>query len=157
MKITKNKIATLDYTLKNDKGDIINTSDKDGPIMYLHGYENLIPGLENALENREKGESFEISVLPEQGYGNYDENLIITVKKKDLELDEEIELGMELEARTEDSTQLFYVSELDGDDVTLDGNHPLAGMTLFFTIKIIDVRDATTEEIEHQHVHMDDN
>lgn len=153
MEIKKNKVVSFDYTLKDDQGNIITTSKDTGPLVYLHGYDNLIPGLEQSLENRKLGDLFKVTIPPEQGYGLYDDNLVMTVKKDDLELEEEITVGSELEAHIGDDVQLFYVKELDGNIVVLDGNHPLAGMILVFEVKVLDIREATKEEEKHGHAH----
>ena len=155
MKVAKSKVVTLEFTLKDDQGHVIETSDRTEPIIYLHGYDNLIPGLEKALENRENGDSFTVTIPPEQGYGLRDERLVMVVDKSELGIDEKIEIGMELEAHTEDNMQVFYVTAINGNSVTLDGNHPLSGITLVFSVKVTDIRDATKEEIKHEHVHGD--
>ncbi|MBN2442366.1 MAG: peptidylprolyl isomerase [Spirochaetales bacterium] len=157
MEIKKNKVVTFDYTLKDEEGNILDTSDENEPLSYLHGYDNLIPGLEKSLDKKKVGDSFKVTVTPEEGYGVYDENLLVTVEKGELGLETDIEIGSELEAHSDEGMQVFYVSKLDGDNVVLDGNHPLASKTLFFDVTVTDIRDATKEEIEHGHIHGDDD
>ncbi len=153
MKIKKNTVVTIDYTLKDDNGNVIDSSEGRGPLKYLHGNGNLILGLERQLEGKEKGESLHIKVLPEEGYGEIDLGLIQEVPKNLFEDSEQLEVGMQFQAQTENGTYILTIKEVKPDSVIVDGNHPLAGKNLNFDIEIIDVREATQEEIAHGHAH----
>jgi FKBP-type peptidyl-prolyl cis-trans isomerase SlyD len=153
MTITKGSVVLFDYTLTDDEKDIIDSSKDSGPLAYLHGEGQIVKGLEKAMEGRGAGDSFKISVSPAEGYGLPDPAKIATVTADQIEGGEELEEGMQLEASSDAGEQIVVVTKIEGNKVTLDGNHPLAGMTLHFDIMIREVRAATAEEIEHGHVH----
>lgn len=153
MQITINKVVTIDYTLTDDEGDILDQSD-DGQFAYLHGASNIIPGLEQALEGKASGDSLTVRVPPEMAYGVWDEELSQTVPANMFQTDEPIEPGMQFRAQSADgSTMVVTVTEVEGDKVTIDGNHPLAGQNLTFDVRVVAVRDASAEEMEHGHAH----
>lgn len=154
MKIASNKVATLHYTLKDDKGALIESSVGNEPLAYIHGIGNLIPGLEEKLEGKQAGDKLSVVVKPEDAYGERDEELIETVEKAEFDAGEELEVGKEFQYDDEDGN-VFHVRvvKIDGDNVTVDGNHPLAGQTLAFDVEVVSVRDASKEELEHGHVH----
>jgi FKBP-type peptidyl-prolyl cis-trans isomerase SlyD len=143
----------IHYTLKDDAGEVLDTSDGGEPLAYIQGHGNLVPGLEKALEGKETGNKVAVSVPPEEGYGKHDAKLIQRVPKRSMQSAGQIKKGMQFQARTEDGMRVFTVTALVGDMVTLDGNHPLADKTLHFAVEVMEVRDATTEELEHGHVH----
>jgi len=151
--ITADRVVTIHYTLKNDSGEVLDSSSGGEPLAYIQGHGNLVAGLEKALEGKASGVSLAVVVDPADGYGVRDEALIQRVPKRSLQGAGEIKKGMQFQARTEDGMRLFTVTGLVGDMVTLDGNHPLADQTLHFDIEIVEVREATTEELEHGHVH----
>ena len=153
MTITTGSVVLFDYTLTDDDKEIIDSSKDGGPLAYLHGEGQIVKGLEKAMEGRKAGDSFQISVTPEEGYGLPDPDKIAVVNADQIEGGEELEEGMQLEASHGDEEQVVVVTKIEGKDVTLDGNHPLAGMNLHFDITIREVRKATAEEIEHGHVH----
>lgn len=153
MTITTGSVVLFDYTLIDNEKDIIDSSKDGGPLAYLHGEGQIVKGLEKAMEGRKAGDSFSVSVSPEEGYGLPDPAKVAVVTVDQIEGGEELEEGMQLEASNEHGQQIVVVSKIEGDQVTLDGNHPLAGMTLHFDITIREVRAATTEEIAHGHVH----
>jgi FKBP-type peptidyl-prolyl cis-trans isomerase SlyD len=146
-------VVTIHYTLKNDSGEVLDSSSGGEPLAYIQGHGNLVAGLEKALEGKASGVSLAVVVDPADGYGVRDEALIQRVPKRSLQGAGEIKKGMQFQARTEDGMRLFTVTGLVGDMVTLDGNHPLADQTLHFDIEVVEVREATTEELEHGHVH----
>ena len=146
--INENKVVTFEYTLKNDSGDIIDSSTNNGPITYLHGSENIIPGLETELEGKMIGDKFHASIEPEDGYGIRYEELVQKIEKDRLSHLPKIEIGMQIQAYDEDGMQIFTIVDISDNDVTLDGNHPLSGQKLHFDVEIIDMREATEEEIE---------
>jgi len=153
MKIEKNKVATFDYELRDDGGTLIDSSTGDEPLAYIHGIGQIVPGLEVALEGRSAGETFSVTVPPDVGYGDRDEGLVRIVSRVDFSRPDDIAVGLHVQVEGPDGESVARVTAIDGDDVTLDANHPLAGMTLSFSITIRDIRDATREELRHGHVH----
>jgi FKBP-type peptidyl-prolyl cis-trans isomerase SlyD len=146
--ISENKVVTFEYTLKNDNGEIIDSSTDNMPITYLHGSGNIIPGLEYELEGKKIGDKFHASIEPEDGYGIRHEELVQTIDRDRFSHLPNIEVGMQVQAYDEDGMQLLTIVDISGNDVTLDANHPLSGQRLHFDIEIIDMREATEEEIE---------
>ncbi len=153
MEITADRVVTIHYTLKDDAGVVLDSSAGGEPLAYIQGHGNLVSGLEKALEGKEDGSTLAVSVAPADGYGVRDETLIQRVPKRSLQGSGEIKKGMQFQARTDDGMRLFTVSAVIGDMVTLDGNHPLADQTLYFEVEVVGVRAATSEELEHGHVH----
>ncbi len=155
MTITKGSVVLFDYTLTDDDKELIDSSKDGGLLAYLHGEQQIVKGLEKAMEGKKAGDSFTISIAPEEGYGPIDQAKIAVVEADQIEGGDELEEGMQLEAShdSEEGEQIVVVSKIEGNKVTLDGNHPLAGMNLHFDITIREVRAATAEEIEHGHVH----
>ncbi|NNM51748.1 MAG: peptidylprolyl isomerase [Pseudomonadales bacterium] len=153
MKIATNKVALINYTLSNDQGEVLDSSEGAEPLAYIHGAGNIIPGLENALQGRQKGDSFKVSIPAEEGYGERDDRLTQVVSKDMFSGVDEIEIGMQFHAQTDAGMQVITVTAVEGDEVTIDGNHPLAGETLHFDVDIVEVRDASSEELDHGHVH----
>lgn len=153
MQISANKVVTIDYTLKDDEDQIIDQAN-DGSFAYLHGASNIIPGLEQALENKQAGDSITVSISPEDGYGVRDDSRTQVVPMDMFEEKEMVQVGAQFHAQDgEGHTIMVTIVAVDDDNVTIDGNHPLAGMQLNFDVKVIDVRDATAEELDHGHVH----
>ncbi len=153
MQLTKDKVATLNYTLKNKDGEIIDQSD-DGTFTYLHGARNIIPGLENALEDKQAGDKTSVVIDPEEAYGERSADKVQKVSISMFPDDVELEIGMQFEAQAPDGTNgLVMVTEIKEGEVVIDGNHPMAGIQLHFDVEIVEVRDATEEELEHGHVH----
>lgn len=153
MQIQNDKVATLHYTLTDNTGAVLDKSE-DGSFVYLHGYQSIIPGLENALEGREIGDDFNVKVPPEQGYGVRNEAFVQDVPRSMFQDDTDIEVGMQFNAQGPNGEMLVVtVIEAKDETVIIDANHPLAGVELNFDIKVVDIRDASAEEIEHGHVH----
>ena len=154
MQIGDQKVVTLHYTLTDNDGKVIDKSE-DGSFAYLHGASNIIPGLEDALTGKSAGEEMSVSVSPEQAYGVRDEAMLQQVPKNMFEDDSQIAVGTQFHAQGPNGEMLVVtVMEVEDEHVLVDGNHPLAGETLHYDITVIDVRDATEEEISHGHVHM---
>jgi FKBP-type peptidyl-prolyl cis-trans isomerase SlyD len=153
MQVSKHAVVTIRYTLESPEGEVLDTSEGGAPLAYVHGTDSIVPGLERALAGKTKGESFDVRVAPEQGYGSRDESLVHSVTRAQLPPGLELEVGAQLVARGPDGDTVVTVVALEGEDVTLDGNHPLAGMELRFHGAIEDVRAATREELAHGHVH----
>lgn len=156
MQIENDKVATLHYTLKDNEGNIIDQSE-DGSFVYLHGAFNIIPGLETALTGKKAGEELSVKVTPEDAYGVRSDEHIQEVPKGMFEEGADIQVGMQFHAQGPNGEMLVVtVAEVKDDIVVIDGNHPLAGVELNFDVKIIEVREATAEELEHGHVHSPD-
>lgn len=153
MQVQNDHVVSIDYTLKNDAGEVMDTSEQNGPLAYLHGHQNIIPGLEKALDEKSVGDSFTVSIEPADAYGERDERMIQTVPRSMFQGVDEIEPGMRFQAQTEGGVTVVTIKEVNGDEITLDGNHELAGETLHFDVEVKDVRPASEEEIEHGHVH----
>ena len=154
MQITKHAVATIEYTLADDDGDVIDTSSGREPLAYVHGVGALVPGLESELEGRSAGDSFKIRILPKDGYGVRHENLVQEVPRNRLPPDPDPEVGMQLRATSEEGQDfVLTIVAIEGDTIRLDGNHPLAGVPLNFSVEVVSVRAATKEEIAHGHVH----
>jgi len=151
-KVEKNKVVSLEYTLRLDSGEVVDENPGD-PIVYLHGAGQLIPGLEKGMEGMKVGEEKEIVVPPEEAYGEIDENAIQEIPKSAFG-DNPIEVGMKFYADFGEGHSVpFYIKEIKDESVVVDFNHPLAGETLHFHVKVVDIRDATEEEISHGHAH----
>lgn len=153
MTVTKNKVVTLNYTLKNSEGTMLDTSEGREPLVYLHGVGGLIPGLESQLEGQAKGATLDIVVSPEDAYGKRQEDLMRVVPKSGFQGDEEMQVGMQVQMQTDQGMTIATIAKIEADDVTLDLNHPLADMELHFNVNVLDLREATTDEITHGHVH----
>jgi FKBP-type peptidyl-prolyl cis-trans isomerase SlyD len=153
MQIESNSVVTLHYILKDNAGNIIDQSD-DGSFLYLHGAMNIIPGLENALTGKSAGDELSVTVSPEEGYGAKDPERIQEVPREMFENSEDIAVGTQFHAQSPDGGAIVVtVTEVKEDVVVIDGNHALAGVDLNFDVKVIDVRQASEEEIAHGHVH----
>jgi FKBP-type peptidyl-prolyl cis-trans isomerase SlyD len=152
MQVAKHKVVVFDYTLTDTQGSLIEESKQSGPFAYIHGTNSIIPGLESALEGKQAGEALRVSVEPEKAYGVRDAALVAVVPRDRFESDE-LEVGMRFQTETQNGMRVFTVTSIEDDQVTVDGNHPLAGETLTFDVNIVEVRDASAEEISHGHVH----
>lgn len=154
MQIAKNSVVSIHYTLKNENGEVLDSSDGRGSLDYIHGTGQIIPGLENELEGRKKGDEFLVVIEPEQGYGSRDESLVQEVSRSEFDSPDEIEVGMQFRVGAEGGTLMMVVAGVGDEIVTLDGNHPLAGVNLTFDVSVDGVREATDDEIKaSQHVH----
>lgn len=154
MQITKDSVVTLDYRLHLGDGKIIDESEPGDPLVYLHGYEEIVPGLEKALEGKKAGESLKVEVAPKDGYGEYDPDGVEEVPREDFPPDMELEAGGIVSATDEDGDDVeFLVKEVRPKTVVIDFNDPMAGKTLHFEVTVREVRAATPEELEHGHAH----
>jgi FKBP-type peptidyl-prolyl cis-trans isomerase SlyD len=152
--VSDKSVVTVHYKLTDDQGNVLDSSDGSQPMAYLHGAGNIIPGLEKALTGKGAGDSLKVRVEPAEGYGEVNPDGIKTIEKAAFEGVESVEVGMAFEAKAPDgTTQEIVVKKVEGDKVTIDTNHPLAGVALNFDIQIVGVREATEEEIEHGHSH----
>lgn len=153
MKVERDRAVFFHYTLTNLQGDTLEESREDQPLGYIHGTRSIIPGLEREMDGRDAGDQFEVTIEPEQAYGEHDEDLIQTVPSSMFEGVDQVEKGMQFRAQSEQGERLVTVTDVQGDEVTIDANHPLAGETLNFEVEITDVRAATEQELSHGHIH----
>lgn len=151
--IADQKVVSLNYTVKDTEGQVVDSSEGAAPLVYLHGQGDVIPGLEAALLGKAPGEEFDVTVEPADAYGEYNEELVQVVPRTVFEGVENIETGMVFTAQAQNGPVQLTVAKIDGDDITVDPNHPLSGKTLHFSGSVIEVREATEEELTHGHVH----
>ncbi|NPA31371.1 MAG: peptidylprolyl isomerase [Chloroflexi bacterium] len=151
--VRDNDVVTIEYTLKVD-GEVVDSSEQHGPLSYIHGQGHIIPGLEKELQGMAVGESKEVTVSPEEGYGVEDPNAFIALPKSEFPPTITLEPGVQLQL-SDQSGQVYNatIHEVKDDSVVLNFNHPLAGKTLHFTVKVVGLREATPEELAHGHVH----
>jgi len=154
MKVSKDKVVLMHYTLKNDKGEVIDSSEGAEPLAFLQGHGNIIPGLEKALEGCKLGDKKEVSIEPEEAYGPLMKDAIQEIPRSALKGIEEVTMGMQLQSQDQDGNPFVVtVVKIEDDKITVDANHPLAGETLHFSVSIEEIRDANKEELSHGHVH----
>lgn len=154
MQITRHTVAAIDYTLTDASGEVIDSSEGQEPLTYLHGEGNLIPGLEEALEGASPGDTLQVSVPPHKAYGDHDADLVQPIPMAAFDGVGDVAAGMRFQvADDQGQPRTFTVASVEGDRVMIDANHPLAGQTLNFSVNIVSVRNATPEEIDHGHVH----
>ncbi len=153
MQVDKNKVVSIDYTLTNTEGKVLDTSKGGQPLTYLHGVGGIIPGLEAALHSKNPGDNIVVSVPPGDAYGEKDPSLVQPIPRSNFGSIPNIAPGMQFQAQNAQGTRIVTVVEANAETVTIDANHPLAGQTLNFDVTVVDVREATQEEISHGHVH----
>ena len=153
MKVAKNTVVSIAYQVRTQDGVLVDEAPANQPLEYLQGHNNLIIGLENALEGKDIGDKCEVRVQPEEGYGEYNENMVQRVPKDVFQGIDEVVVGMRFLADTDIGPVPVVITEVDGDEVVVDGNHMLAGQELHFTVEVVGTREATLEEIAHGHVH----
>ncbi len=155
MKIEQNKAVSIHYTLKNDAGEVLDSSQGKDPLNYIHGVGFVIKGLEEALEGKCKGDKINTTVPPEKAYGQRDESRMRPVPKSQFGT-QEIKVGMQFKAQSPQGEQMVMITKVEKDTVTVDANHPLAGTTLQFDVEVMEVREPTKEEKDHGHIHKPD-
>jgi FKBP-type peptidyl-prolyl cis-trans isomerase SlyD len=153
MQIERDKVVTFHYNLTDAEGSFTEASEGKDPIVYLHGYGNIVPGLENELRGKKAGDSFQARIAPEHAYGMRDESAVQRVPVKHLIRPGKLEVGKAVAVNTNAGPRRALVLKIGKFNVDLDLNHPLAGKTLVFDVRVVEVRDATPEEIAHRHVH----
>jgi FKBP-type peptidyl-prolyl cis-trans isomerase SlyD len=153
MTIQKNKVVTLEYTLTDESGALIESSEGQEPLTYIHGVGNIIPGLEASLEGKTAGQSLKVSVPPADAYGERDEQKILEIPLAQFSGADAVQAGMQFGVHSSTGEQIVTVTKVEGDTVTVDANHPLAGKTLNFDVKVVDIQEATPDELDHGHVH----
>lgn len=152
--IGDNLVVSMHYRLTDADGELLDSSEGAEPLAYLHGAGNIIPGLENALAGRAEGDSLQVQVEPADAYGEIHPELVQVVDREAFQGVDRVDVGMAFEAQGPDGrSRRIVVTAVEGDQVTVDGNHPLAGRQLNFDVQVTGVREATAEEIEHGHVH----
>ncbi|HEY5690995.1 MAG TPA: peptidylprolyl isomerase [Cyclobacteriaceae bacterium] len=149
MTVSKDSVVSIHYTLRDNDGNILDSSSGRDPLNYIHGRGNLIIGMEEGIEGKSNGDQFSLKIAPEKGYGLKNDQLVQKVPLKSFG-DQKVEAGMQFNAQ---NGQVVTVTEVGQDAVTVDGNHPLAGVALNFEVEVVGVRKATQEEIDHGHVH----
>ncbi len=153
MNVAEKTVVLMDYTVKDDEGNTIDTSVGHEPLAFIVGLGNIIPGLERQFIGKKKGDEFKATVKPEDGYGEKDDSLVESVPRAQFAGVKGLEVGMQLQAQTDDGVEVVTVVGVTETEVTVDANHPLAGKTLHFDVKVVDVRAPTAEELQHGHVH----
>ena len=152
--IKKDSVVSLSYILKNANGEELDRFETANPLAYMHGHGQIVPGLENVLEGLAIGDKKEVTVTPQEGYGEVQPQLKMKVSRNKFPADVNIEPGMQFSSKMEDGREIpFTVQAIEDGAVMLDGNHPLAGETLHFSVEVVEVRLATAEELQHGHVH----
>ena len=153
MEVAQDRVVTIAYTLKDDEGNVLDSSENHGDLAYIHGHQNIVEGLEDALEGKDIGDTVTTTVEPEKGYGDRHDQLMFTVPRSNMP-DGDLEVGMQFAAQDkEGNQQVVTLVDIGDEEVQLDANHPLAGQTLHFDVTVNDVREASEEEVEHGHVH----
>lgn len=153
MQVTDNTAVSIHYTLTNDDGEVLDSSIGDEAMVYLHGAGNIIPGLEKALQGKVAGDKFTVRIAPDDAYGEFLEEMIQDIPRQMFEGIDVIEVGMQFHADVSSGTGIVTVIGVEEDAITIDGNHPLAGVALNFDVEVINVREASAEEAAHGHIH----
>lgn len=153
-KIVDGSVVTMHYTLKLDDGETVDSSVGQDPLVYLHGAQNIVPGLESAMADKAAGETVDVVVAPEEGYGPRIEGAEKVVPRTELPPNFDVEPGMPISAEASDGSQVtLFVTETSDESITVDMNHPLAGQNLNFSVEVLEIREASAEEKEHGHPH----
>jgi FKBP-type peptidyl-prolyl cis-trans isomerase SlyD len=153
MQIADRTVASFNYTLTNDAGEVLDSSTGREPLTYLHGGGNIVAGLEKAMTGKKTGDKFNVDVSPEEGYGVHNPGLVQVVPRDAFRGVNDLQPGMQFRAESDNGPMSVVITAIEGDKVTVDGNHPLAGAALHFAIEITEVREASVEEVLHGHVH----
>ena len=151
--VKKDSVVSVSYSLKNSKGEPLGEATEEAPLAYLHGVGQIVPGLEKELEGMSVGDQKEVTLTPTEGYGEVNPTLKMELPRANFPADMEIKAGQQFSAEMENKQQVFTVIAQQGDKIQVDGNHPLAGETLHFSVKVLDLREATATELEHGHIH----
>lgn len=153
MQAQRDNVVSIHYVLRDTEGATIDQSSQGQPLSYLHGHDNIVSGLEQALEGCQQGDEIRVTLEPEQAYGSYRDELVQNVSREAFQGVDELAPGMSFQAESDIGPMIVTVKEVGEEEVTIDGNHMLAGQTLDFAVEVAGVRQATAEEIEHGHVH----
>lgn len=153
VRVGKSCFVTMSYIMKNRRGEVVDASEADEPLVYLHGHGEIVPGLERALEGKVAGEKLSVILTPKDAYGDRDESKVLRLRRSQMELEVPPEVGQVLAAEADDGSVVpLWITAIAGEVVLADGNHPLAGETLEFWVEVHEVRDATDAELRHGHV-----
>lgn len=155
MEIVQNAVVEINFVLNDSKGNLVDTSEGDEPLLYIQGHDQMIPGLEQELAGKKVGDKFSAVIEPKDAYGTRNENLVIEASAEDFGEGAEIEVGAQFFAQAEDEERIATVVSVDGDNIVVDLNHPLADETLHLDVEVVSVRMATEQELAHQHTHDD--
>jgi FKBP-type peptidyl-prolyl cis-trans isomerase SlyD len=150
--IQNDSVVNFNYTLTNAAGDVLDKSQGE-PLVYLHGAHNIVPGLENAMLGKQIGDKFQVTVEPEEAYGEYQAEMVQEIPRNMFQGVDDIQAGMQFQAQTDDGIQVVTVKDVTPELVIVDANHPLAGQALTFDVEVVAIRAATAEELEHGHAH----
>jgi len=153
MQIARNRVVTIDFTMFSEENEVLESSREEGPLVYMHGVGELPEGLEEELDGKQAGDEVDVTLAPADAYGEYDASLVQPVPREQFEEMNEIEVGMRFEAETEEGPRAVHVIAVEDDNVIIDGNEPYAGRTVRFEVKVLGVREAEADEIEHGHAH----
>jgi FKBP-type peptidyl-prolyl cis-trans isomerase SlyD len=153
MVISKNKVVSIDYTLKNESGETIDSSVGGAPLVYIQGIGNLISGLEEELEGKKINDAVSAVIPPEKGYGVFNKDFIQNIPIEEFADFKDLQVGLELEIEMNGDIRIAKVKSILGNMVQIDANHPLSGMTLYFDVVVKSIREATKSELSHGHVH----
>jgi FKBP-type peptidyl-prolyl cis-trans isomerase SlyD len=153
MTVANNKVVEIHYVLKDRDGELIDSSEGQTPLAYIHGIGNIIPGLEKELEGKNIGDKVKAVIPPAQGYGEYEEKMVHKIPKENFKDQSQIKIEAQFRVEMEDGPRIATITQIEENDVTVDMNHPLAGEELHFDVEVMAVRDATDEELSHGHVH----
>jgi FKBP-type peptidyl-prolyl cis-trans isomerase SlyD len=153
MQIARNSVVTIDFTMFSEENEVLETSQGDTPLVYMQGMDELPKGLEDELAGKQAGDEVNVTLAPADAYGEYDASLVHTVSRDQFEDVDDIAVGMRFEAETDEGPCPVHVIGLEDDNVIVDANEPYAGRTVRFEVKVLGVREADEDEIEHGHVH----
>ncbi len=153
MTVANDTVVSIHYTLRDNQGNVLDSSSGRDPLQYIHGRGNLIIGMEEGLEGKSKGDQLDLKIAPEKGYGERNDKLIQKVPKTAFGT-QKVDKGMQFNT---EKGQVVTITEVGVEDVTVDGNHPLAGVPLNFEVEVVGIRAASKEEMEHGHVHGPDD
>ncbi|MDR1239128.1 MAG: peptidylprolyl isomerase [Treponema sp.] len=153
MNVAKSRVVSISYTLTDDNNQIVDSTSDSESFDYLHGFGNIIPGLEEALEGKNQGDCFSVTIPAALAYGERDERMVLDVPLDRFQGTDSVKKGMQFHAETAQGFQLVTVTQVADQTVTIDGNHPLAGLDLTFDVTVNAIREANAEELAHGHVH----
>ncbi|HSH09480.1 MAG TPA: peptidylprolyl isomerase [Oceanipulchritudo sp.] len=153
MQISADHVVSMHYVLTSPTGEVLDSSEGRDPLAYLHGHGNIIPGLEKQLEGKSVGDKLVAEVPAAEAYGERDPALVLEATRSQFPAEADLQPGMRFQAQTPEGNQVAEITKVEGDTVTVDTNHPLAGVDLTFNVEIIDIRAATEDELDHGHVH----
>lgn len=150
----KNMVVSIHYTVKDSAGKKMESSVGEEPLVYLHGHDQIITGLEKAIDGKSPGDKMNVTISPKEGYGEYNDEMVSTLKKEQFKDQKQLKVGSIFQFSDQDGNPVVVrIKEIKGNSVIVDGNHPFAGQTLKFDIEVVEIRKATKEELEHGHAH----